>query len=58
MRTHEAWDTTARWENVPSMQKPPRSVPSSSWKRKLPSASMPVAICAPWSQRFCRPVEQ
>src|SRR3954447_15906611 len=52
--THENWETTARSENVPSMQKPPRSWPSSSWKRNVPSASMPVGISAPWWHRFCR----
>lgn len=58
IRTQDAWETTARWENVPSMQNPPRSAPHSSWNRNVPSDSIPVAIWAPWSHRFCRPDEQ
>ena len=56
--THEFCETTARSANVPSMQNPPRSAPSSSWNLNVPSASIPVIICAPQSQRFWRPVEQ
>src|SRR5215472_18225857 len=58
MGTQEFCEMTARCENVPSMQKPPRSAPSSEWNLKVPSASIPVIICAPQSHRFCRPVEQ
>ena len=56
--TQEFCETTARSAKVPSMQNPPRSAPSSSWNLKVPSASIPVIICAPQSHRFCRPVEQ
>src|ERR1700722_7582770 len=56
--TQEFCEITARSANVPSMQKPPRSAPSSSWNLKVPSASIPVIICAPQSHRFWRPVEQ
>ena len=56
--TQEFCDTTARSANVPSMQNPPRSAPSSSWNLNVPSASIPVIICAPQSHRFWRPVEQ
>jgi len=56
--TQEFWEITDREANVPSMQKPPRSAPSSSWNRCVPSASIPVIICAPQSHRFWRPVEQ
>src|SRR5580692_5171332 len=56
--TQEFCETTARSANVPSMQNPPRSAPSSSWNLKVPSASIPVIICAPQSQRFWWPVEQ
>ena len=56
--TQEFCETTARSAKVPSMQKPPRSAPSSSWNLNVPSASIPVIICAPQSHRFCRPVEQ
>src|ERR1700722_7202427 len=58
IRTQEFCETTDRSANVPSMQKPPRSAPSSSWNLKVPSASIPVIICAPQSHRFWRPVEQ
>ena len=50
--THEFCETTARSANVPSMQNPPRSAPSSSWNLNVPSASIPVIICAPQSHRF------
>src|SRR3984885_14385286 len=58
IRTQEFCETTDRSANVPSMQKPPRSAPSSSWNLNVPSASIPVIICAPQSHRFWRPVEQ
>src|SRR5271165_3063 len=58
MGTQEFCEITARCENVPSMQNPPKSSPSSSWNRNVPSASIPVIIWAPQSHRFWRPVEQ
>src|SRR5579875_2986621 len=58
MGTQEFCEITARCENVPSMQNPPRSSPRSSWNLNVPSAIIPVIIWAPQSHRFCRPVEQ
>ena len=58
IRMHDHSDTTAYWEKVPSTHSPPRSSPSSSWKRNVPSGNMPVPAFFPSLHRFCRPVEQ
>src|SRR5262252_7037258 len=58
MLMHDHSDTTAYWENVPSTHRPPRSAPSSSWKRNVPSGKMPVPAFFPASHRYWRPVEQ
>ncbi len=55
---HDHSDTTAYWEKVPSTHNPPRSSPSSSWKRNVPSANMPVPAFFPSLHRFWCPVEQ
>ncbi len=55
--THDISEITARWANVPSMHMPPKSRPS-AWKRNVPSGRQPSRIVAPWSHRFCWPVEQ
>ena len=49
-------DTTAYWENVPSVQKPPMSV-SPSWNRHVPSSNMPVPAFRPFTHMLECPVE-
>src|SRR6516165_5271568 len=49
-------DTTAYWEKVPSVQKPPMSV-SPSWKRHVPSSNMPVPALSPFTHMFECPLE-
>src|ERR1700759_487441 len=49
-------DTTAYWENVPSVQKPPMSV-APSWNRQVPSSNMPVPALSPFTHMFWCPVE-
>jgi len=54
---HAHSDTTAYCENVPSVQKPPKSSPS-LWNRKVPSRNMPVPALRPFTHMFWWPVEQ
>src|SRR5580693_1767153 len=49
-------DTTAYWEKVPSVQKPPMSV-SPSWNRHVPSSNMPVPAFRPFTHMLECPVE-
>src|SRR5215467_2288216 len=49
-------ETTAYWEKVPSVQKPPRSS-SPRWKRHVPSSNMPVPALRPFTHMFECPVE-
>src|ERR1700722_3815805 len=49
-------DTTAYWEKVPSVQKPPRSS-SPRWNRQVPSSNMPVPALSPFTHMFWCPVE-
>src|SRR5246127_4234707 len=49
-------DTTAYWENVPSVQKPPMSV-SPPGKRHAPSSNMPVPALSPLTHMFECPLE-
>src|SRR5580704_6675929 len=49
-------DTTAYWEKVPSVQKPPMSV-SPSWNRHVPSSNMPVPALRPFTHMLECPVE-
>src|SRR5215468_5845645 len=49
-------ETTAYWEKVPSVQKPPRSS-SPRWKRHVPSSNMPVPAFSPFTHMFECPVE-
>src|SRR5215472_8958187 len=49
-------ETTAYWEKVPSVQKPPMSV-SPSWNRHVPSSNMPVPAFSPFTHMFECPVE-
>ena len=48
-------DTTAYWENVPSVQNPPRSS-RPRWNRKVPSRNMPVPAFRPLTHMFWCPV--